>query len=308
MYHSSQTVRGILFALGATIIWSGNFIVARSLNQEIEPATLSFLRWAVALIALVPFAWRTAWQERAAIRKNLPKLVPMAIVGVTVFNTVIYMAARTTSALNLSLIATSTPVFIMLFSRIFLGEQLGARKLLGLVTALGGVLLLISGGEPQRLLALEFSHGDIWMSLAAMLFATYSMLVHAMNNALKQPAFLLSLFGLGVFFLLPWAGWEVITYGLPHLSLGALGCILYVGLGASLISYSMWASAIASLGPSLAGLIYYTLPLFSGIAAFLLLGEPMGWPHLVSGVCIFGGITLATRSRKESGQYIVGKR
>ncbi|NLY40251.1 MAG: DMT family transporter [Desulfovibrionales bacterium] len=298
MHNPSQALRGVLFALGATIIWSGNFIVARSLNQLIEPATLSFLRWAVALAALLPFAWRIAWQERAAIRKSLPILVPMAIVGVTVFNTVIYMAARTTSAINLSLIATSTPVFIMLFSRIFLGEVLNRRKILGLATALAGVLVLISGGRPERLLELEFSHGDIWMSLAAMLFATYSMLVHKMNNSLKQPVFLLALFSLGVLFLVPWAGWEVARYGWPQLTPGAVGAILYIGLGASLASYSLWASAIAAIGPSLAGLIYYTLPLFSGIAAFFILDEPMGWPHLVSGACIFGGITLATRSRK----------
>ncbi|MDP3430459.1 MAG: DMT family transporter, partial [Desulfomicrobium sp.] len=83
--------------------------------------------------------------------------------------------------------------------------------------------------------------------------------------------------------------------GPPEITPGAAGAILYVGLGASLASYAMWNSAVKSIGPSLAGLIYYSLPLFSGVAAFVLLDEPMGLIHLASAACILGGILLATR-------------
>ena len=98
---SSTSLQGILFALGATVIWSGNFIVARSLNQSIEPATLSLLRWATAFLGLLPFACRTAWRQRLEIRAAMPAMIPMAILGVTVFNALLYKAAHSTSALNL---------------------------------------------------------------------------------------------------------------------------------------------------------------------------------------------------------------
>lgn len=293
--NNTPSLRGILFALGATVIWSGNFIVARSLNQSIEPATLSMLRWATAFLGLLPFACRAAWAEREAIRRSMPAMIPMAILGVTTFNTILYQAARTTSALNLSLIATSTPVFIILLARIFLGEKLSARKAAGLAAALGGVLLLITGGDPSRLSGLEFSVGDMLMSLAAVIFAAYSILVRRFKGGLSQPAFLLTLFGTGLVFLLPWAGWECLTSGTPEITPGAAGAILYVGLGASLASYAMWNMAVASIGPALAGLIYYSLPLFSGFTAYVFLGEPMGIIHLVSAGCILGGIMLATR-------------
>ncbi len=297
MKHSTSSIplQGILCALGATVIWSGNFIVARSLNQSIEPATLSMLRWATAFVGLLPFACRAAWAERAAIRRSLPAMIPMAILGVTTFNALLYKAAHTTSALNLSLIATSTPVFIILLARIFLHERLTTRKMLGLTVALGGVLLLITGGDPGRLAGLDFSIGDLWMSLAAAIFAGYSILVRRFPGGLSQPVFLLTLFGAGIVFLAPWTGWELLTTGPPTITMGAAGAILYVGLGASLASYAMWNSAVASIGPSLAGLIYYSLPLFSGVAAFLFLGEPMGFIHLISAGCILGGIVLATR-------------
>lgn len=292
---NTPSLRGILFALGATVIWSGNFIVARSLNQSIEPATLSFLRWATAFAGLLPFACRAAWAERAAIRQSMPAMIPMAFLGVTTFNALLYQAARTTSALNLSLIATSTPVFIILLARIFLGERLSARKATGLTAALGGVLLLITGGDASRLSGLEFSVGDLLMSLAAVIFAAYSILVRRFKGGLSQPVFLLTLFGTGLVFLVPWAGWECLTSGLPEIPPGAAGAILYVGLGASLASYAMWNLAVASIGPSLSGLIYYSLPLFSGFAAYAFLGEPMGLIHLVSAGFILSGILLATR-------------
>ncbi|MBU4526048.1 MAG: DMT family transporter [Desulfomicrobium sp.] len=292
---SSKSLQGILFALGATVIWSGNFIVARGLNQSIEPATLSFLRWGTAFLGLLPFACHSAWTQRAEIRKAMPAIIPMAILGVTAFNTLLYKAAHSSSALNLSLIATSTPVFIILLARFFLNEKLTVRKLSGLSIALAGVLLLISGGDPGRLTSMDFSIGDLWMSLAAVIFAAYSILVRRFRGELSQSVFLLTLFGTGIVFLIPWAGWELLASGPPEITPGAAGAILYVGLGASLASYAMWNSAVKSIGPSLAGLIYYSLPLFSGVAAFVLLDEPMGLIHLASAACILGGILLATR-------------
>lgn len=295
MRHSSQTLPGALLALAATVIWSGNFIVARCLNHSIEPATLSLLRWSVAFLGLLPLAIRAAWRERTAIRRNLPTMIPMAILGVTTFNTLLYTAARTSTALNLSLIATSTPVFIMLLARVFLGEALTPRKVLGLCLALAGVLLLVSDGDPSRLARLDFVIGDLWMTLAAMLFAAYTILIRRSATDLSQPVFLLVLFGMGIVFLLPWAGWEMDAAGFPTLTPGAMGAILYVGLGASLAAYALWNKAVATIGPSLSGLIYYSLPLFSGVTAFLVLGEPMGWPHLVSAIGILGGIIVSTR-------------
>ena len=292
---ATPNLRGILFALGATVIWSGNFIVARILNQSIEPATLSLLRWGVAFVGLFPFAVRAAWTQRLAIRQSLPAMIPMAVLGVSVFNALLYTAARTSAALNLSLIATSTPVFIILLARVFLGERLSGKKILGLAAAMGGVLLLITGGEPQRLLELRFSVGDLWMTLAAVLFAAYSILVRRFSGKLSPSVFLLTLIGTGVIFLLPWAGWELARLGPPEITPGMIGAVLYIGLGASLAAYAMWNSAVALIGPSLSGLIYYSLPLFSGVTAFFLLDEPMGLIHLASAGCILGGIVLATR-------------
>ena len=286
---------GFAFALGATMIWSGNFIVARGLNEVIQPATLALLRWMVACLALLPLAGMATWKEIRVIRGNIGYLMSTAFLGVTVFNTLIYVAAHSSTALNLSLIATSTPIFIIIFARIFLGEPITMVRIGGLLLAVSGVVLLVTRADLAILLNLSFAVGDIWMVLAAMIFGGYSILIRMKPPQISQSAFLMSTFLLGLVMLLPWSVLEISTHGFPELTIDIVGSVLYIGLGASLVAFFLWNRAIAIVGPSTAGLIYYTLPLFSGLGAFLILGEPVGWVHALSGLMIFGGIITATR-------------
>ncbi len=294
---TSRSMRwfGFIFALAATMIWSGNFIVARGLNEIIQPATLALLRWTVACLALLPLAGLNTWKDMSVIRENLGYLLPTAFMGITVFNTLIYVAAHTSTALNLSLIATSTPIFIIIFARIFLGEPITTARIAGLFLALFGVVLLITRGDFSVLLKLSIASGDLWMVLAAIIFGGYSILIRKKPPQISQGTFLMSTFLLGLAMLLPWAVLEISVCGFPALSLDVVGSVLYIGLGASLISFFLWTKAVAIVGPSTAGLIYYSLPLFSGLGAFVILGEPIGWVHGVSGLLIFGGIIIATR-------------
>lgn len=287
---------GVLFALCATIIWSGNFIVARGLNELIQPATLAFMRWTAACLALLPFAGYSVWQQRTIIREHLGYLVLTAFLGVTMFNTLVYLSAHTTTALNLSLISTSIPIFIIVFSRIFLGEAITIDRAFGLLLTVTGVLLLITKAELSLLLSLNFAVGDLWMLLAATCFGGYSMLIRKKPLELSKGLFLMSTFLLGLLMLLPWVGLELLQTGLPKLRQEILGSVVYLGVGASLCAFFLWTKAIETVGPFAAGLVYYTLPLFSGLGAFLILGEPVSWMHAASGILIFTGILTATRN------------
>jgi len=289
---------GALLALLATIIWSGNFIVSRGLGQMIHPATLAFLRWSTALIILLPFAMGPTWKQRHLVKKHFRYLALTSFLGITVFNTLIYTAGRTTGALNMALISTSIPVFIILFARLFQSEAITMRKLAGMCAAVAGVLLIITRGDFRMLTALTFAAGDFWMLLAAALFAAYSILVRNKPKELGQATFLTASFGIGLGMLIPWSMGELMLYGAPDLTPTILGAVLYIGLGASLLAYMCWNGAISRIGPAKAGMVYYSLPLFSGLEAWLLLGEPVGWFHLLGGVSIVGGIYAATRVTK----------
>jgi len=125
---NSQLIIGYLFALAATIIWSGNFIIARGLSDRIPPVSLAFWRWVVAVIVFLPFALRSLISEWEKLKKNILYLSVVSILGITIFNTLIYFAGQTTTAINLSLISITFPVFIVIISRIFLYESITFYK------------------------------------------------------------------------------------------------------------------------------------------------------------------------------------
>ena len=133
------------------------------------------------------------------------------------------------------------------------------------------------------------------MLLSAAVFGAYTVLARRKPEHLGQAAFLLSTSALGLILLAPLVALEAVTDGLPNPSNSLLVSVLYLGLGPSLASYFMWTKAVTIIGPTPCGFIYYTLPVFAGIEAFLFLGEPVSWVHAVSSLLIFGGILLATR-------------
>jgi drug/metabolite transporter (DMT)-like permease len=292
---------GYLCAIVATIFWSGNFIVARELNQSVPPVSLAFWRWLVAVIVFFPFAFRSLMTEWPIIRENLPYLSITAFLGVTVFNTLLYFGGQTTTAINLSLISITSPIFIVIFARLFFSERLTLYKVAGIILVAVGVVWLITRGNPSSLLSLTFVIGDLWMLIGAIVFAIYSILIIKKPGQISIWAFQLSTFMLGLAFLLPFFVWEHLFVAQAIFDAGAIYSILYLGVFASLFAYVLWNQAILMIGASKAGITYYTLPLFSGVLAWILLDENIGMIHFTSGVLIVSGILTANYEQKKNG-------
>ena len=174
MINNSQNrhrLSGYCFAIGATAIWSGNFIIARGLNESIPPISLAFWRWVVAVVVFLPFALKPLIVEWQTLKKHLPYLSITALLGISIFNTLIYFAGHTTTAINLSLISITFPIFIVILSRIFFGELITVNKGIGILLVAAGVVFLITKGALASLLNIAFAIGDVWMLLAAITFA-----------------------------------------------------------------------------------------------------------------------------------------
>ena len=285
---------GYLYALGATVVWSGNFIVARGLHESMPPVSLAFWRWVVAVIVFLPFALKALIAEWHILRRHLPYLAITSLLGITTFNTLIYFAGHSTTAINLSLISITFPVIIVILVRIVYQEPITAGKAAGILLVVAGVVLLVSGGRPAMLLHLTFAVGDVWMLIAAIVFAVYSILLKRKPKSLSIRAFQLSCFILGTVFLLPFFLWEVATVSSFQVDVNIVTAILYLGIGAAVVSFVLWNKAILIIGPSKAGMVYYTLPLFSALLAYFLLGEAFTVVHGVSGVLIVSGIVVAS--------------
>ncbi|ACN15447.1 hypothetical protein HRM2_23520 [Desulforapulum autotrophicum HRM2] len=290
---NSQILTGYLFAIAATAIWSGNFIVARGLNETIPPITLAFCRWLVAVIVFLPFALKPLIAQWGILKKNMGYLSVTSLLGITIFNTLIYFAGHTTTAVNLSLISITFPIFIVIFSRIFFRERLTLNKGIGIVLVVTGVVLLITRGALSSLLNISFAIGDLWMLLAAIIFAVYSLLLRSKPQQLSIWAFQAATFILGLIFLFPFFVWEyTITPSIPF-DTKAVVSILYVGIFASFFAFVLWNKAVVAVGPSKAGMVYYTLPLFSGFLAHFFLKENVTIIHFYSVLLIASGIFTA---------------
>ncbi len=296
--NKDQLFLGYFFAICATIIWSGNFIVARELNDSVQPISLAFWRWVVAVIALLPFAIKPFLTEWNVLKKHLPYLSVTALLGVALFNTLIYFAAHTTTALNMSLIAITFPVFIIVFSRIFFRELITVNKWAGILLVVAGVVTLVTKGVFVKLLNLSFAIGDLWMLIAAIVFAIYSILLKHKPKNLSIWSLQLSTFMLGLIFLFPFYLWEF-SGSLPIvIETGTVFSILYLGLFAALAAFVLWNKAVIEVGPTKAGMIYYMLPIFSGILAYFVLGEAITMMHIFSAILIISGILIANYERK----------
>jgi len=251
-------------------------------------------------MVLLPLASKPLISEWEIIKKNLPYLAITSLLGITVFNTLIYFAGQTSTALNLSLIAITFPVFIVILVRFIYKELVTLNKGISIVLVTIGVILLITKGNLSSLLNISFAIGDVWMLAASLIFAFYTILLKQKPRELSILAFQLITFLLGLIFLLPFFIWETLVFPPVIFAPKIIYSILYVGLFASLTAFVLWNKAIIFIGPTRTGMIYYTLPLFSGLLAYFFLNEAISSIHLYSALLIVFGIFTANREIKKS--------
>lgn len=283
--------KGLLFVVLTTLIWSGNYVVGRMIIGSIPPITFNSLRWLVAFIALCCFALPRVRREWPLIKKFLPTIAVCGIISVSLYNLLTYTAALTSQAATLSLISVTSPMFIIFFS--FLrGDKPSRNQVLGGSLAFLGAVYLVIGGKLGNLLHLQFATGDLLMLLAAVLFAVYSMLLSKVPEGLSQTSILTVMAFIGLIVSIPLVAWEWTQPGIQPIKLDRLFFItvLYTGIGNSLLAWWLWNLALVNAGPVLTGVVYYTMPIMSGILAYLILGEAMTPVHYISGAAIIGGV------------------
>ena len=293
----SNRLKGFSFALLAVTIWSGNFLIASGFVDAIPPVTLAALRWITATMVFLPFAWKGMQRDMQAMLDNRWELMVAALTGVTLFNTLVYISARTTATVNLALFASTTPVFVVILARIFLKERISLLRAAGLVVAIAGMLAIATRGRLDVLIHMTFRMGDIWMLIAGFLWAVYSILVKRKPLTISRNSYLGATFLLGAIPLIPAALVEQLYHPAWSLTPAVIGAVLYIGVLASLVAFFLWNSAIMHIGPGNAALFQYFMPVFSGIGAWLLLGQPVTVVHAVGFVLIFSGVVMATRPR-----------
>jgi drug/metabolite transporter (DMT)-like permease len=285
---------GISLAVLAAFIWAGNFIIARGVIKDIPPISLAFYRWLLASVIILPFAIKQFKAEWPPVKRSWHYLFWASLTGVALFNTFVYIGAHYTSAINLTLIGTTTsPIIATIFARFFLKEQIGWMKLTGLIFCITGVLFLLSKGNFQTLLTLKFSAGDLWALTAAFSFAIYNTLVKKKPASISPINFLFVIFSMGTLLLLPFYVWETNKTPAIVWNTDLFLAIIYLGLGASVICFWIWNVAIGKLGAARTILFGNLIPIFGTIGSVVFLHEQFTWVHIASMALVFAGILLA---------------
>ncbi len=292
---------GIVLAIIATLIWSGNFIIAKGVTKIIPPISLSFFRWLCATILLFPFIKSSILKEWTAIKNAWVYLFWISFSGIALFNTLVYWAGHYSSAINLALIGTTaSPIISIILSRIFLKEKIGWQKFFGVGFCVSGILLLLSKGNFQNLLQLRFTKGDLLILLAAICFAVYNTLVKSKPKGISSLNFLFTIFAFGTLLLFPFFIYEM-TYSFPiKWNLNLFSIIIYLGMGTSVISFLFWNKAISKLGAGRTALFGNLIPIFTTIEAVFFLNEIFTIIHIVSMALVFVGIAVANWKVKPS--------
>lgn len=290
-----------LLAFAATIVWSGNFIVARGLNAIYTPITISFLRWLIACIVILPIALPYIKKDFKLLVAQWKLMVLLSFLGVTIFNMLIYKAAHSTTALNLSLFAITAPFYVVILNRIIFKEHLTKRQIAGFLILAMGLLLLLTKGELSVLTTLQLNKGDLLMGAAASVFATYTTLVRKKNPAIGNLSFVSSTFLIGELMLIPFFLTEQLVSG-PDLNFTWQSTLqlLYIGIGPSVISFYLWNKAIVGIGSTKAATIYNTLPIFSAILGAVILKELVLPIQILSSVVIIAGVSMVIWGRNRS--------
>jgi drug/metabolite transporter (DMT)-like permease len=277
-----------------TLFWSGNFVLSRGMHASIPPLGLSFWRWAVALFILCFFGVHHLWRERKIAQNNFRFIVIQGLLGVTGFNSLIYLAMQTTTAINAVLVNSCVPILIALASWLMYRELLTTRQILGVCVSLCGVLLIIAKGQLATLLHVDFNRGDIYVLIAAALWAFYSANLKRYPRDLHPFSYLSAIVIVGLIGLFPFYLLELFQGQRILLTTSSIVTIIYVAVFASVLAFIFWNRAVRTIGANKAGPFVHLMPVFSTILAVIFLGEKLTAFHLQGMLLIFGGIIMTT--------------
>lgn len=276
------------------LFWAGNAIVARSTVGVVPPVGLAFWRWTVGAVLVLPFVWPHLRRDASALRQHWLIMLVLSALGISVFNTLLYTAAQTTTAINLVMLQSALPVMVVAATFILFRETVTPRQAAGITVSLAGALTLIAHGNPEVLTSLDFNRGDLWMLAAVVCYSIYTALLRH-RPPVHGLSFLFATFAIGALLLLPFYVWETASGHPLPLTLHSAAAIGYVTLFASIFAYLAFNRTIELLGPNTGALSVHLVPVFGTILAAVLLGEAPRLYHAVGIGLIAIGIWFATR-------------
>ena len=281
----------------ATLGWGSNTIASRLAVGEISPMLLIFFRWGFVVVILLSLYWRQMIDEWPIIRPRLKWLLIMGGCGLSLFNAFFYIAAHSTTAVNLGIIQSTMPGMILLGSFMFFGDRINRLQFSGLLLTLLGVGVIVTQGSLEQLMQLTFNHGDLLMIFACSFYAMYT--VGLKSRPKISGMVMLAYFSVAAFLMtIPLMIFESFIYGTVMPGVKGFAIVFYIAMVPSFLSQIFFMRGVDLIGPGSAGLYANLVPIFSAIMAVLLRSEEFAFFHLTAMLLVFGGIGLFEYQRR----------
>ncbi|MDQ0037402.1 drug/metabolite transporter (DMT)-like permease [Variovorax boronicumulans] len=281
------------------LLWAGNAVVGRLVRELVSPLTLNFVRWVIAFVLLLPLA-ASVLRSGSPLWAHWKRYAVLGLLGIGLYNAFQYMALQTSTPINVTLVGSSLPLWMLTVGMLFFGARISTREIAGALLSMLGVLLVLSRGEWRQLIALRLVPGDLYMILGTIAWAFYSWLL-ARTHEPKQvrqdwAAFLMAqlVFGLAWSGALAAGEWTLTD---AHIDLGwpLVAAMAFIGIGPAVVAYRCWGTGVQRAGPQAASIFMNLTPLFAAVLSAAFLREAPHWYHGVAFVLIVSGIVVASR-------------
>ncbi|OYY19012.1 MAG: EamA family transporter [Polynucleobacter sp. 35-46-11] len=298
------TLSTVFYLTLATIFWAGNAIAGRVLVGSISPITLSAVRWGLAALILLPFGWKI-FKPSSALWQNKSRFLVLGLLGVGSYNVLLYLALQTSTAINVTLIGASMPIWMLLIGAVLYQVKPTLLQMLGALVSLVGVTVVLTRGEPASLLSMEVVMGDLFIMLATILWAFYSWMISRPGESTERQwpwaEFLMAQVFIGFMWTMLFEGVEIATgHAFIDLNYWTGALIVFVAIGPSLIAYRCWGLGVNGAGPTVAAFFANLIPLFTALFSAAILGDPPQLFHGLAFVLIVVGILVSSTARKSA--------
>jgi drug/metabolite transporter (DMT)-like permease len=285
------------------LLWAGNAIVGRLVHELIPPLTLNFLRWVLAFVLLLPIAHQVLGRT-SPLWPHWKRYALLGLLGVGCYNSLQYLALQTSTPINVTLVASSAPVFMLAMGALFFKQVVRKRQIFGAVLSIVGVLLVLCRGDWHALTNVHLVLGDVFVLIATVCWAWYSWLLSRTQEPVQVRAnwafFLMAqiVFGLawsGAFTAAEWAGFTGMLNAHVSWTWPLVAALIYVAVGPAVLAYRFWGLGVQRVGPNIASFFANLTPVFAATLSVIALGELPQLYHLTAFALIIGGIVVSSR-------------
>jgi len=293
---SNKNYSAYLFLVLATLCWSGNFIVGKFATLfEIPPLTLNVFRWISVWFILLPFTYKEIFRNLPYIKSNWLVISFMGVITISTFNSVVYFALNYTQVINAVLMLAAIPAATIVLSSLMNIEKTNTFQIIGLLLSIIGIGSIISNGDIQKIISLNFNKGDLWMLVCVVTWSLYSTLLKKNKFKLSQFTLIQLMVTVGIFFLIPQFFYEK-SIGLElNLEKNFFLILIYVAIFPAIAAYYFWQKGVEIIGPNRASMFIQLMPLFSAIMAIVFFGEKFELYHFAGAILILSGIYFSNR-------------